>query len=305
MARYLAHRLAGAVFAIWGVSTVIFIILHVTSDPVNMLLPAEASQADYDAMRARLGLDEPLLKQYGEFLQGLVTLDFGPSFRGRDQAMALVLQRFPASLLLTTSSVLLALIVGLPIGIIAAASWGSWLDQTLSALAFVGRSLPAFWLGVMLIIVFGVNLGWFPTFGMGTWRHLILPTVTLAIYPLSQYALVTRTELLEVLGQDYVRTARAKGARELSVLIRHGLRAALLPVVTIVGLSFAQLLGSAVVTETIFAWPGVGRLTLESISQRDFPVIQASIASIAIVFVAINLLVDVLYSVLDPRIRTS
>src|SRR5690606_19890391 len=139
MARYLAHRLAGAVFAIWGVSTVIFIILHVTSDPVNMLLPAEASQADYDATRARLGLDQPLLNQYGEFLQGLVTLDFGPSFRGRDQAMDLVLQRFPASLLLTTSSVLLALIVGLPIGIIAAASWGSWLDQTLSALAFVGR----------------------------------------------------------------------------------------------------------------------------------------------------------------------
>lgn len=305
MIRYLSHRVVGALFAIWGVSTVIFIILHVTSDPVNLLLPAQATQADYVALRAELGLDRPLVVQYGEFLTGLVTLRFGTSYHDQDPAMDLVLERFPASMLLTTSAVVLALLVGIPLGLTAAARRGSWVDQLLSSLAFLGRSIPAFWLGVMLIILFGVKLGWLPTYGIGGWRNLVLPTITLAVYPLSQYALVTRTEVLEVLGQDFVRTARSKGVREVAILLRHGLRNALLPVITIVGLSFAQLLGSAVITETIFAWPGVGRLTLDAISQRDFPVIQASIASIAVVFVVVNLLVDVVYSAFDPRIRTA
>jgi peptide/nickel transport system permease protein len=305
MTGYMLRRFLGALFVIWGVSTAIFLILNVTGDPVEMLLSPEASRQDAVQLRAQLGLDDPLPVRYLKFLTGLVTLDFGTSYRYGEPALGVVIERFPASLLLTSTALGLALLIAIPASLLAAANQGKPVDRWISTASFLGQAVPVFWLGLMLIIVFGVRLRWLPTFGIGHWTNLVLPAVTLSVYPMAQFIRLTRTELLDVLRQDYIRTATAKGLKRNRILLGHALSNASVPLVTLVGLNFGTLLSGAVITETIFAWPGVGRLTLQAISTRDLPLIQAGVASIATAFVLINLLVDVIVTWLDPRIRLS
>ncbi|MEX2535090.1 MAG: ABC transporter permease [Trueperaceae bacterium] len=305
MSGYLLRRILGAIFVIWGVSTAIFLILQVAGDPVEMLLSPEASDADATQLRAQLGLDDPIPIQYLRFLTGIVTLDFGESYRYGEPALEVVLERFPVSLLLTSAALGLALLLAIPLSIVAAANQGKLLDRAISSFSFLGQAVPVFWLGVMMIIVFGVKLGLLPTFGAGGLDHLVLPAVTLSVYPMAQFIRLTRSELLDVLRQDYIRTATAKGLFRRRVLLGHAFSNASIPLITMVGLNFGILLSGAVITETIFAWPGVGRLTLQAISTRDLPVIQAGVATIATAFVLINLFVDIAVTWLDPRIRVT
>jgi peptide/nickel transport system permease protein len=242
--------------------------------------------------------------QYVRFLADVVAGDFGTSFRHQQPALPLVLERLPATLELALAALVLAVAVALPLGIVAALHRGRLADLLAMGFAVVGQATPYFWMGIMLILVVSVELGWLPTSGRGSWRHLILPAVTLGTHFAAALARLTRTSMLEVLGQNYVTTARAKGLSECQVILTHALKNAAVPVVTLIGLQFGTLLGGAVVTETIFAWPGVGRLAVQSIFVRDYPVVQAGVFVLALSFVAINLLVDLLYGYLDPRIRS-
>src|SRR5882672_6762282 len=267
------------------------------------MLPGDASVDELRALRHTLGLDQPFTTQYVSFLWSAVRGDFGESFRHQQPAFGLVLERLPATLELAFAALLLAVVVALPLGILAALHRGRLLDVVAMGLAVVGQATPYFWMGIMLILVVSVDLGWLPTSGRGGWQRLILPAITLGTHFAAVLARLTRTSMLEVLGQNFVTTARAKGLAERRVILAHALKNAAVPVVTLIGLQFGTLLGGAVVTETIFAWPGVGRLAVQSIFVRDYPVVQAGVLVLALVFVALNLLVDLLYGALDPRIR--
>jgi len=267
------------------------------------MLPGDASVDELAALRHELGLDQPIHVQYVKFLAGAVTGNFGLSLRHQQPAMELVMERLPATLELAFAALLLSVVVALPLGIVAAIYRGRLADMLAMGFAVVGQATPYFWMGIMLILVVSVELGWLPTSGRGSWAHLILPAITLGTHFAASLARLTRTSLLEVLGQNFVTTARAKGLAEGSVILRHALKNAAVPVVTLIGLQFGTLLGGAVVTETIFAWPGVGRLAVQSIFARDYPVVQAGVLVLALSFVALNLLVDLLYGALDPRIR--
>lgn len=300
---HLLSRVLGAAVTVLIIATIVFLLLRVTSDPTSSLVTAEATQEQIAAVRQRLGVDKPIPVQYLAFVSGIVTGKMGTSYRDNQPAMSLVRSRLQATFTLAGASMLLALIIAVPLGVASAVWRDTLIDYVASFVGFIGFAVPAFWLGSMLILVFGVHFQLLPTSGSGTVRHLVLPTVTLAMWPLGQLTRMVRSELLNVLGDDYVRTARAKGLRSAVVTIRHALRNALLPVVTLIGLLIGGLLSGAVVTESIFAWPGIGRLALESTLNRDFPVIEASVVFIAIIFAVVNLLVDLLYSFIDPRIR--
>jgi peptide/nickel transport system permease protein len=306
MAQYIIRRLLQAVLVVFGVVTVVFIILNLTGDPVRLMLGEQASEEDITAVRRQLGLDRPLHEQYFKYLGNVARGDFGGSIRQRGlPAMDLVLERYPATLRLALTALAFSVLLATIFGIISAVKRFSVLDNVVMFLALFGQSVPNFWLGIMLILIFAVNLGWLPSqgFGGGDPRYLILPMLALAATPLARLTRLVRSGMLEILGQDYIRTARAKGLREGAVVIRHALKNAAIPLVTIIGLDMGALLGGAVVTETIFAWPGVGLLVIESINGRDFPVVQAAVFVIATSFVLINLLVDLIYTWLDPRVR--
>jgi len=256
-----------------------------------------------NAMHQQLGLDQPMIQQYATYLVNVVHLDFGESFRLNADSMSLVLQRVPATIQLATTALLLSLLIGLPLGVIAALRAHSWVDRSISVFSLMGQSTPSFWLGIVLILVFARGLKMLPSAGSGTWAHLVLPTITLALPFLAILVRLTRSGLLEVVHEGYVQTARAKGLGEGIVVLVHALRNALIPIVTVVGLQFGALLGGTVIVETVFAWPGVGRLLIDSIGRRDYGVVQASILLVATIFVVINLLVDLLYGFLDPRVR--
>ncbi len=308
MAQYIIRRLLQAVLVVFGVVTVVFIILNLTGDPVRLMLGEQASEEDITAIRRQLGLDRPLHEQYFTYLGNVVQGDFGGSIRQRGvPAMDLVLERYPATLRLALTALAFSVLLATIFGIISAVKRYSVLDNVVMFLALFGQSVPNFWLGIMLILIFAVNLGWLPSqgFGDGDPRYLILPMLALAATPLARLTRLVRSGMLEILGQDYIRTARAKGLREGMVVVRHALKNAAIPLVTIIGLDMGALLGGAVVTETIFAWPGVGLLVIESINGRDFPVVQAAVFVIATSFVLINLAVDLIYTWLDPRVRLS
>lgn len=305
MANYILRRTAGVIITLFVLVTLVFILLRVTSDPVAMLVTGEATQEQYDAVRKRMGLDRPIAVQYVAFLKGVVTGQMDASYRYDIPAMQLVLQRVKPTLVLSLTSFVLAILVAFPLGILAAAFRGSWLDHLASGIAFLGFAVPAFWLGSVLIIIFGVQLRWFPTSGDGTLAHLVLPSITLALWPIGQLTRLIRSELLNVMSDDYTRTAHAKGVGPATVLIKHALRNALLPVVTLMSLLFGTMLGGAVVTETIFAWPGLGRLTLEAALNRDFPLIEAGVVFLAAVFNVLNLVTDLTYALIDPRVQVS
>jgi peptide/nickel transport system permease protein len=288
---------------VFCVLTLVFVVLHMTGDPVMMLLPPNASREEIDALTRTLGLDQPLIVQYGRFLARIAHGDFGTSLQHQQPAMALVAERLPASALLAVTALCLAVAVALPLGIVAAARRGTVLDRLAVGLAALGQSAPIFWTGLMLMLVGSVILQLLPTSGYGTWRHLVLPALTLASYPMAAIARLVRSGMLEVLDADYVRTARAKGLPERRVVLKHTLRNAALPIVTVVGLQFGLLLGGAIVCEMIFSWPGVGRLMIFAIYNRDFPLVEAAVFVMAMVFVLGNVLVDLCYAWLDPRVK--
>ena len=285
--------------------TVAFLALHASGDPLVTLLPAEVSQQEVAAVRAELGLDQPLYVQYGRFLGDAVRGDFGRSFRQGEPAMALVLERLPATIQLTAGALLLAIVVAVPLGILAAVYRGSAWDYLAIGFAVLGQAIPAFWLGLILIFTLSVELNWLPTSGSDGPEYLIMPVITLGWYTAASIARMVRTSMLEVLGQEYLVTARAKGLDSRTIVVRHALKNAALPVVTLIGIQLGSMLGGAVVVETIFSWPGVGRLLVQSILGRDYPAVQAAIFLLAMTFVSLNMLADLINGYLDPRIRAA
>jgi len=312
--RYLARRLLLLVPVLAGVSVVIFMVLHLSpGDPVEIMLGSQATQEDRARLRAELGLDQPLHVQYGRWLGHVARGDLGRSLWMKRPVLDEVLGRFKATLVLTGTALLLSSLAGVALGVASATRPNSVLDRLSAVASLFGASMPTFWLGIVLIVVFALWLGWLPASGMyaayggGDLRdllaHLVLPAVTLAAASVTIIARLTRATMLETLGQDYIRTARAKGVVERAVVLRHGLKNALIPIVTVVGAQAGYLLGGAVLTETVFAWPGVGTLMVQGILARDFPLVQGCVLVIALSFVLINLAVDLLYAWLDPRIR--
>ncbi len=300
---YLLRRLWQAVLVLFGVSVVVFFILHLTGDPVGLLLPPDASAEDITRFRKAMGFDDPWIVQYTRFLRGALRGDFGESLRHGEPAMTLVLERLPATFQLAGASLLLALCLAIPAGILSAVKRNSAVDYLATIVALTGQAMPTFWLGIMLILVFSVRLNWLPSSGRGDFQHLILPAVTLGLFTTARITRLTRSGMLEVLGQDYIRTARAKGVSEQPVVWKHALKNAAIPIITIVGIELGTLLGGSVITETIFSWPGVGRLSVQAIINRDYPVVQAAVFLLASTFVFLNFMVDVTYTWLDPRIR--
>jgi ABC-type dipeptide/oligopeptide/nickel transport system permease component len=303
MPRYLIRRLGRAIFALWGISTIVFIVLRLSGDPAVLLLPQEASVEDVTRLRHDLGLDAPLLLQYVRFLASSAVGNFGESLRHREPAMELVRSHLWATLELSFAAFFVAAVVAVPIGVLAAVKPNSLYDHAVMTLTLIGQSAPTFWIGIMLILAFGLELRWFPIGGRGTLSHLVMPALTLGAFAMASIARLTRSAMLEVLCLDYINSARAKGLSDRSVLWKHALKNAAIPVVTIMGLQFGALLGGAVVTETVFSWPGIGRLAIQGIYNRDYPVVQASVVIAAAFFVAVNFVVDLLYTILDPRIR--
>lgn len=303
MGSYVVRRFLQAIIVIIGVSIVVFVISRLGGDPVSLLVPPDVQAAERAALRAQLGLDAPIYVQYFRFLGRAVRGDFGKSILARVPAMGLVLDRLPATIQLALFALAFAALVGIPLGVISALKHNTVVDYLGMAFTLLGQSLPSFWLGILFIMVLGLRFRILPISGRGTFLHMVMPGVTLGSGMVAAFARLTRTSMLEVLGADYVRTARAKGLGAWAVTLRHQLRNALIPVVTVIGMSFTGLLSGAVVTEQIFAWPGIGRLAINSIYQRDFPVIQADVLFVSVVVVAMNFVVDILYTLIDPRIR--
>jgi ABC-type dipeptide/oligopeptide/nickel transport system permease component len=302
--RFLARRLALTIPVLLGVATLVFSLIHfIPGDPAQAMLGEAAAQQDVDALRAKLGLDRPLLEQYGNFLGGVVRGDLGTSLRTSEPVTHAIIARLPATLELAAAAMLVAIGFSIPLGIIAAVRRGTFVDHTATTISLLGISIPNFWLGPLLAIVFAVELGWLPVSGRGTWGHLVLPAISLGAALAAILARMTRASLLEELREQYVVAARARGASRSRAVLRHAFRNSLIPVVTLVGLQFGAVLTGAVITETIFAWPGIGRLLIQSIGFRDYPLVQGCILFIAVTYVAMNLLTDLVYGVLDPRIR--
>ena len=302
---YLARRVLAVVPVLFGVTLAVFSMLFlVPGDPVKMMLAEFVTMPDQIArMRAELHLDEPIVMQYGRFVGGAIRGDLGTSIRSRRPVTTEIGENVGSTMLLAATAMVVAVAVGVPLGLIAALSRNSWLDVGSMAVALLGVSMPSFWLGLLLIFVFSLHLAWFPATGGGDLAHLVLPALTLGTIASAIIARLTRSSMLEVLGQDYVRTARAKGLAWWGVVVRHALKNALIPVITIFGLQFGNLLAGAVIVETVFSRPGLGRLIVGGILAKDFPLVQGTVLFIATAYVLINVLVDVAYAVVDPRIR--
>ena len=303
MSVYLLRRLAQSILVLLGVSFVVFFILYLTGDPALVLLPPDATADDIREFRARMGFNDPFIVQYGRFLGGALRGDFGQSVRHGEPAFGLVLERLPATFELSGAALLVALALAIPAGVVSAVRRNTATDYVATVVALLGQSMPTFWLGIMLILIFSVQFNVLPSSGRGGLEHLVLPAVTLGLFTTARITRLTRSGMLEVLNQDYIRTARAKGVSGPPVVWKHALKNAAIPIVRIVGIELGTLLGGSVITETIFAWPGVGRLSVQAIYNRDYPVVQAAVFLLSSTFVLVNLVVDVLYTYLDPRIR--
>jgi peptide/nickel transport system permease protein len=294
------------VIVVFGVSIVAFGMMFLTGDPTEVLLGDGAdrmSVAEIQEFRVRMGFDRPWYVQYFSFVGKALQGDFGYSFIRHKPAYEVIVERLPATIELAAFAFVLSLVVSIPLGVLAATKAGSTADHAVSVAALIGQSVPSFWLGLLLILLFGVNLRWLPISGSGTWQHLVLPGVTLAAFPIARNMRLTRSSMLDFMQRDFVRTARSKGISENRVVYRHVLRASLLPIVTAIGLEIGFLLGGSVIIETIFGWPGVGREIVAAIGSKDFPVVQAGVIMLALIFTAVNLLIDLAYVWVDPRIR--
>jgi len=303
VARFVVRRFLDSLTALVGVSFIAFAILFLSGDPTYLMIPENYTRSQIAEFRHQMGFDRPWYVQYGDFLGHAVRGDFGVSLRSRIPALPLVLERMPATLELALTAMGLSLAVALPLGVVAATRRGTLIDAGSMVGGLVGQSTPGFWLGLLLILFFGVDLRWLPVSGRGGIAHLVLPGVTLATYSMGRTARVVRASMLDALGHDFIRTARAKGLSGAAVVYRHALRNALMPIVTLIGLDFGVLLGGAVITETVFGWPGIGRLVVNAIYEKDFPIVETAVILIATVFVFLNLCVDVAYGYLDPRVR--
>ncbi len=303
MLTYIVRRVALVALVLFGVLTIVFFLQRLSGDPTNLLLPIDAPEEIRADLRHQMGLDRPLLSQYLHFLGSIAQGDFGESYKFKQPALDLVLERLPATALLAGSALLLSVLLAVPLGVVAAVFRNSWVDVLATAVSLVGQATPVYWLGLLLILLFSVQLRWFPSMGGGSLEALVLPAFTLGVFSMARITRITRSAVLEVLHQDYVRVARAKGLPESVVLAKHTLCNAAIPVVTMIGLQFGALIGGTVITEMVFAWPGVGRLAVNAVYARDFPVVQAVALVVAMAFSAINLCVDILYAFLNPQIR--
>jgi peptide/nickel transport system permease protein len=303
MKKFIIKRLGLAIVSLFLLSMTIFLLMRVTGDPAVLLAEPGASAADLEAIRTQFGLDRPLYTQYVSFIGHLFRGDFGQSFYYRTDVFELYLSRLPASLLLAGAAMAFSLIVGIPTGIIAAVRVNQWWDSVGKIFALLGLSMPSFWVGLVMILFFSVYLGWLPSSGSGTLLHLVMPSIALGWVFAAAHMRLTRSSMLEVLGSEYVKLARLKGLPEALVISKHAFKNALIPVLTLAGINLVIMVNVAVVVETVFAWPGVGRLLYEGIAFRDFPVVQATVLLGGVMIVVVNLVVDILYAVIDPRIR--
>ena len=304
MTAYILQRLGLSVFVLWGAITVVCVAIRLApGDPAQLMLGPSATAQEVAALRTRLGLDQPPPVQYARYLVQIARLDFGESLRLNQPALSAILERVPQTARLSALAMLVAILLSFPMGIASAIRPGTTMDRLISMVSLLGQSVPSFWLGIMLILLFARGLQLLPSGGADTWQHLVLPAITLALPLVGILTRLIRSGLLDVLQDDYVRTARAKGLTARAVMVRHALLNMLIPVVTVIGLQLGTLLGGAVIVESVFAWPGVGRLLVDAIGNRDYPLVQAAILVITASFVIINLLVDISYSYLDPRVR--
>ena len=304
MARYIIKRCLQALPVLFGVSTLVFFLIHfIPGDPVDMMLGENALPANKEALREQLGLHLPLLSQYGEFLKGILQGDFGVSIYSKRSVFEVIFERAPATILLMLLSMSFAISFALPLGITAALKKGTWVDQLAMLVSLVGISIPTFWMGPLLILLFSIELGWFPVSERSGFSSYILPSFTLGLAMAAMIARMSRSSMLEVLKQDFVVTARAKGLLERTVILKHALKNALVPVITILGLQVGSLLSGSIITETIFDWPGIGSLIYQAIQTRDYPMVQGCVLVIATSYVVVNLLTDIAYAVANPRIR--
>jgi peptide/nickel transport system permease protein len=307
MARYLLARITAAVITVLAVTVAVAMLIHIVpGDPVRIMFAQSqgTTPEQLEAIRSRLGLDLPIWEQYLLYMSRILQGDFGHTIRGNQPVLELLLERLPNTLYLATASLLIAMAIGLTLGFIAAYRRGTWIDTTLMVTAIMGVSVPHFWLGLLLLFLFSVSLGWLPVGGHGL-GSLVLPAVTLGLTNAAIIARLTRSSMIDVLNQDFIRTARAKGLPKAIVLFRHALRAGMIPIVTMLGLQFTYLMGGAIVVENVFGWNGVGRMAIQAIFQRDYPLIQGFILMFAVLVVMVSLLIDLLYALLDPRIRYS
>lgn len=314
MLKFLIKRIVDLIPTLFVVATLVFIINRIIpGDPAAVMLGPQATAADIAEMRTELGLDKPMIQQYIGYIGNLLQGDLGTSIYYKESVFTLIMDRFPNTILLSVCALLIAFIIGIPAGIISATKQHSILDYLVMSVSLVGVSMPIFWLGLMLVLLFSVNLGWLPATGMGSMEngfkdvflHLILPSITLSTIPMATFARITRSSMLEVISHDYIKTARAKGLKEFFVICKHALKNALTPILTVTGMQISLMLGGAVLTETIYSWPGMGRLIIDAIDKRDFMVVQGAVLFCALLFVLVNLVVDILYKVVNPRIKLS
>jgi len=303
MGKYITKRAIGAVISILGAATIVFFLIRISGDPVRLMLPPEASEEQVVQLRESLGYNDPLLVQYGRYLLDLCKGDFGTSLHYKQPALGLILERIPATLELAVLAIVVASVLGILAGIVAAVRRNGIFDMVSNVLVMLGQSIPVFWLSILLILIFSVTLKIFPTSGRNGIMSMILPSIALAAYPAATITRLMRSSLLDVMSQDYIRTARAKGVAKWGVVFLHALKNAFVPVLTVIGMEFGTMLGGAVVTETIFAWPGIGRLMIQAVYNRDFPLVQACVLVISFIFVVVNLVVDLSYTLFDPRIK--
>ncbi|OUM90081.1 ABC transporter permease [Caldibacillus debilis] len=314
MGKYILKRLFDLVPTLFAVAIITFIITRIIpGDPASVMLGPQASVEDVKELREELGLNDPLHVQFFHYMKDLLTGDLGVSLTYNEPVIGLILERFPNTLILSFSALLIAILIGVPAGIIAAYKQNSLIDYAVMLVSLIGVSMPIFWLGVMLVLYFSVHLGWLPATGMGSpedgmlsfLKYLILPSITLATIPMANFARITRSSMLEVISQEYIKTARAKGLSEFLVVCKHAFKNALTPILTVLGMQISMMLGGAVLTETVYSWPGMGRLIVDAIEKRDFVVVQGTVLFIAVIFILVNLLVDILYKVVNPKINYS
>ncbi|QQE75497.1 ABC transporter permease [Brevibacillus composti] len=292
------------ILVLFGISTIAFFLIHLSGDPVLLMLPPEATQEEIEAFRHQMGFDRPLSEQYFHFLTQAVQGDFGHSLKFNQPSLDVVLERIPATLELTFYATLLSVLIAIPLGIYSAVNRNSLSENLVTVTVFLGQSMPIFWTGIMLMLLFGVKLHWLPVSGRGTWAHLIMPAFTLAVWVAPTTLRIVRSSMLEVLQQDYIRTARSKGLAEKVVIYKHALKNAAIPIITVIGFQIGKLLGGAVVTETVFAWPGVGQLVVKAIYTADYPLVQACVIVLALIVATMNFSVDSLYRYLNPKIKS-
>ncbi|MDD3828844.1 MAG: ABC transporter permease [Anaerolineae bacterium] len=303
MERYFLSRLGQSILLLFGIIILVFAMVRITGDPAALMMPREATAADIEAFRERMGFNDPLIVQFWDFLKGAITGDFGSSLHFKTPAMPLVLERLPATLQLASIALLMALVVSIPLGLIGGFNPGSLPDSFGRLWALLGQSIPNFWLGLMLIIFFGVKLQWFPTFGRDTWKSVIMPAFVLGLPVMGQLVRLTRSAVLEIRSEDFIRTAHSKGLEPRTIYVKHVLRNVAIPLVSVVGVQFGYMLGGSIYIEAIFSWPGMGGLLEQSIGWRDYPLVQAIAVFTSVVVLVLNLLTDLAYAVIDPRIR--